>query len=243
MAFVSDDLLKRLFALTNETPPARWLVAYSGGIDSTVLLHALSEVRHNIPILAIHIDHGLDSSSEAWAAHCKKFGLDLNIEVEVHKVSIPTNPEDGVEAAARRARYSALLTYVQDGDYVLSAHHENDQAETILMNLMRRSGLAGLAGIGARQSFGQGMLLRPLLGVRRSELEAYAAKHNLIWIEDPSNTDNRFDRNFVRARVLPILEKRWPAAASSVRQSAEFAGEANELLKDLADIDLKICGY
>ncbi|MBJ90504.1 MAG: tRNA lysidine(34) synthetase TilS [Woeseia sp.] len=242
MAFVSDDLLKRLLALTNDTPAARWLVAYSGGIDSTVLLHALAKGNHNIPILAIHIDHGLDPSSEAWAVHCKNFGSNLDIEVEVHKVSIPDNPEDGLEAAARRARYNALSTYVQDGDCVLSAHQENDQAETILMNLMRRSGLAGLAGIGARQTFGRGMLLRPLLGVRRDELEAYAAKHRLTWIEDPSNANNRFDRNFVRAKVLPILEGRWPAAAGSIRQSAEYAGEANELLKDLADIDIQTCG-
>ena len=192
MAFVSDDLLKRLLALTNDTPAARWLVAYSGGIDSTVLLHALAKASHNIPILAIHIDHGLDPSSEAWAVHCKNFASNLDIELEVQKVSIPANPEDGLEAAARRARYNALSTYVQDGDCVLSAHHENDQAETILMNLMRRSGLAGLAGIGARQTFGQGMLLRPLLGVRRDELEAYAKKHRLMWIEDPSNADNRF---------------------------------------------------
>ena len=95
MAFVSDDLLKRLLALTNDTPAARWLVAYSGGIDSTVLLHALAKASHNIPILAIHIDHGLDPSSEAWAVHCKNFGSNLDIEVEVQKVSIPANPEDG----------------------------------------------------------------------------------------------------------------------------------------------------
>ena len=242
MAFVTGDLLERLQALTIDISPARWLVAYSGGIDSTVLLHALVRCKQDVPILAIHVDHDLDASSESWAMHCKTAADDLNVKFEVHKVCIPENPEGGVEAAARRARYEVFLSCVQDGDCLLSAHHENDQAETILLNLMRGSGPAGLAGIGVCQTFGRGTLLRPLIDSTRGDLETYAAKHRLSWIEDPSNADSRYDRNFVRREVLPLLTSRWPAAVRSLRQSAGYVGEASDLLKELADIDLDSCG-
>jgi len=242
MSFDSDDLLKRLQALTSGYSPARWIVAFSGGIDSTVLLHALVTSNSEIPLLAMHIDHGMQTESESWDSHCKNFAAELNVDYLSRKVIVSDVNENGPEAAARQARYAALLNAVQDRDCLLSGHHENDQAETLLLNLMRGSGPAGLAGIGARQAFGRGLLLRPLLGIPLQEITAYANEHNLSWIDDPSNVDTRFDRNFLRSEIVPKLAVRWPAVSNRLRRSAELVGEASELLNELAEIDLEACG-
>ena len=242
MSIDSDDLLKRLQALTSGYSPARWIVAFSGGIDSTVLLHALVASNSEIPLLAMHIDHGMQTESKSWDSHCKNVAAELNVDYLSRKVIVSDVNENGPEAAARQARYAALLNAVQDRDCLLSGHHENDQAETLLLNLMRGSGPAGLAGIGARQAFGRGLLLRPLLGIPLQEITAYANEHNLSWIDDPSNVDTRFDRNFLRSEIVPKLAARWPAVSNRLRRSAELVGEASELLNELAEIDLEACG-
>ena len=241
MAFHANDLLERLHVLTVDRRPRRWVVAYSGGVDSTVLLHALAVSPRSAPILAVHIDHGLQAASASWAAHCARVAAGLGVDFECHKVLV-TDDGSGLEAAARQARYAVFAGLSRAGDCLLSGHHEDDQAETLLLNLMRGSGLAGLAGIGASQPFGRGTLLRPLLGVAGADIEEYAVRHELCWIDDPSNLDTRFDRNFLREQVLPKLASRWPAVAGSLRRSAELVSEANELLNDLADIDLAACG-
>ena len=242
MAIESDDLLNSLQALTADVSPARWLVAFSGGIDSTVLLHALANSNTTHKIVAIHIDHGLQRESAEWEVQCRAFAAALGVDFVSQKVSVAGNAEKGPEAAARQARYAALMNFVQKDDCLLSAHHEDDQAETLLLNLMRGSGPAGLAGIGAKQSFGRGFLLRPLLGIPGEEISAYAEHHGLSWIDDPSNVDTRFDRNFLRKKVMPVLAARWPAVANRLRRSAELVSEASELLNELADIDLERCG-
>jgi len=242
MSFDSDDLLERLQALTAAYSPSRWIVAFSGGIDSTVLLHALATSNSEIPLLAMHIDHGMQTDSGSWDTHCESIAEELNVDYQSRKVIVSDVNENGPEAAARQARYAALLNTVQDGDCLLSGHHENDQAETLLLNLMRGSGPAGLAGIGARQVFGRGLLLRPLLGISLHDITAYANDHNLSWIDDPSNVDTRFDRNFVRSEIVPKLAARWPAVSNRLRRSAELVGEASELLNELAEIDLAACG-
>ena len=242
MSFDPDDLLKRLQALTSGYSPARWIVAFSGGIDSTVLLHAIVTSNSEIPLLAMHIDHGMQTESKSWDSHCKNVAAELNVDYLSRKVIVSDVNENGPEAAARQARYAALLNTVQDRDCLLSGHHENDQAETLLLNLMRGSGPAGLAGIGARQAFGRGLLLRPLLGIALQEITAYANEHNLSWIDDPSNVDTRFDRNFLRSEIVPKLAARWPAVSNRLRRSAELVGEASELLNELAEIDLEYCG-
>jgi tRNA(Ile)-lysidine synthase len=135
-----------------------------------------------------------------------------------------------------------LLALVGEGDCLLSGHHENDQAETLLLNLLRGSGPAGLAGIGASQSFGAGRLLRPMLGVAGGDIRDYADRRQLTWIDDPSNVDTRFDRNFLRREVMPLLRSRWPAAAASLRRSAGLISESSDLLEQLADMDLEHCG-
>ena len=238
MIFDSDDLLVRLRALTSGKSPARWLVAFSGGIDSTVLLHALANSETEAAVIAIHIDHGLHADSGQWEQHCREFAADLGVEFESRAVTVAEKPENGPEAAARRARYDAFLRLVRSDDCLLSAHHEDDQAETLLLNLMRGSGPAGLAGIGLRQSFGRGHLLRPMLGVPGEAILAYAERHELGCINDPSNADSRFDRNFIRNEIVPKLAARWPAVSNRLRRSAELVGESSELLNDLADMDL-----
>ena len=243
MTFDSNDLLERLHVLTaDDNPPARWLVAFSGGIDSTVLLHALAKSATPAEIIALHIDHGLHPDARQWQQHCRSFAGDIGVAYETRTVTVAEKPAHGPEADARRVRYGAFAGMVRTGDCLLSAHHEDDQAETLLLNLMRGSGPAGLAGIGRQQSFGRGRLLRPLLGVSRDEIEAYAALHELNWIDDPSNEDSRFDRNFVRNEIMPGLAARWPAVSNRLRRSAELVGESSELLNELADIDLATLG-
>ena len=244
MKFDSTLLLDRLRALTASDAASRWLVAFSGGIDSTVLLHALSSIRERDPceIIAIHVDHGLHPDSGDWEIHCRQFADNLGVSYSSCPVTVADVSHSGPEAAARQARYAVLQSQVQEGDCVLSAHHEDDQAETILLNLMRGSGIAGLAGIGAAQDFGRGRLLRPLLGVSGAAIDAYAKRHKLGWIEDPTNANIRFDRNFLRQEIVPRLATRWPAVTARLRQSADLASEASGLLKNLADIDLAASG-
>lgn len=244
MAFDSSLLVNRLAAMTADEPAARWLVAYSGGRDSTVLLHALatSDETAPVPIVAVHVNHGLQPDAPEWEKHCRKFAGQLGVSFVGKKVTVDDDLKSGPEAAARLARYAVLKTMVVPGDCALSAHHEEDQAETLLLNLLRGSGVAGLAGIGAVQEFGKGRLMRPLLGVADEDIRDYATRHELRWIEDPSNADTRFDRNFLRQEILPKLASRWPAVSARLKQSADLASEASLLLEDLAGIDLEAAG-
>lgn len=222
--------------------PLRYVVAFSGGLDSTALLNALSELRQSgrtdAEISAIHVDHGLQKESVDWARHCEANAKQLAIDFQTLIVNVATDSGSGPEAAARDARYRALEPHIKRGDWLLSAHHRDDQAETLLLNLMRGSGPAGLAGIGEIRRFGGGWLARPMLNARRSAIMQYANDAGLKWIDDPSNSDRRFDRNFLRHELLPILESRWPDAATRLRRSAVHAGDAAQLLQELADLDL-----
>ena len=238
-----DDLIQRLGELAGSAEPARYLVAYSGGLDSTVLLHALRRAAARAaPIAAVHVNHGLQPDADSWERHCRHFAEQLGVDYIERRIELPAADPRGPEGAARAVRYAALAELVQAGDHVLTAHHEDDQAETLLLNLMRGSGAAGLAGIGPVQSFGRGLLLRPLLDVPRAELERYAAAHALEWCEDPSNADIRFDRNFLRREILPALRRRWPAVSSRLARSAGLLGEASELQDELAALDLAALG-
>ena len=241
MVFNSEVLLSRLEELTEGIDkPCRFLVAMSGGIDSTVLLHSLAKCAASpqTPILAIHINHGLHDDATTWEEHCRTMATNLDVPFVSEAVEINLESGLGLEATARQARYDAFRKYVEEGDWLLSAHHENDQAETLFLNLMRGSGLSGIAGIGALQSFGHGMLVRPLLDVSGSSIEAYAEQNKLRWIDDPLNLDTRFDRNFLRQEIIPALAERWPGVSARLGRSAKLAGEASEMLNDLAELDL-----
>lgn len=236
--FTPDQLRHRL----QELPPAAgYCVAFSGGLDSLVLLHALHALgrARGTELRAIHIDHGLHPRSGEWAQHCAGFGRGLGVPVDIVTVSAAPGPGESPEAAAREARYAALCEHLRENETLLTAHHLDDQAETLLLQLLRGTGPAGLAAMPPSQPFGAGSLSRPLLGFPRAALRAYARAHALAWIEDPSNAEWHYDRNFLRHAVLPRVAERWPAFADTLGRAARHQADAAELLEDLAAFDLK----
>ena len=238
-----EALLRQLAALSREAQPARrYVIAFSGGLDSTVLLHALTAQTIDLPVLAVHIDHGLHVDSSDWSARCAQVAESFGVEFRSIRTDIDSSQSQGLEAAARDARYNEFAELITAGDWLLSAHHQDDQAETLLLNLLRGSGPAGLAGIAAIRPFANGWLARPLLEYSRNDLQKYATKHDLDWVEDPSNAEQRFDRNFLRHSVMPQLEQRWPDAVRSLQRSGRLAGEAAALLDELAAIDAATLG-
>jgi tRNA(Ile)-lysidine synthase len=242
VTFSPARLLDRLGELeSGSNKPDRYVIALSGGLDSTVLAAALAVTRdtHGKALLAVHVNHQLHAESTDWSEHCRQLADGLDIEFIAEVVDVDGASRSGLEAAARDARYKALAKHVHENDWLLSAHHQDDQAETLLLNLMRGSGPGGLAGIGALNRFTNGWLARPLIDVSRSALESYAAEAGLEWVVDPSNVDRRFDRNYLRHEVLPVLEERWPDVTRRLARSAELAGEAAAMLEDLAQLDLR----
>lgn len=221
-------------------------VAFSGGRDSTVLLHAAAALRERrpFPLRALHVDHGLQPSAAGWARACVATAARLGVGCEVIAVRVGPVRGRGVEAAAREARYAALRDGLRPGEWLLTAHHADDQAETVLRHLLRGSGVAGVAGIPASAPFGGGRLHRPLLDVPGSALAAYAtgvlAGEGIAWIDDPMNADRDLDRGFLRHDVLPVLRRRFPAAAGALGRSAALAAEAAVLLDVLARQDAAV---
>ena len=216
-----------------------WRVAFSGGLDSTVLLHLLAHLAktESLPTLsAIHIHHGLQAAADAWPEHCQAVCYALNIPLQVERVKV--QPGASLERAARDARYAVFGSVNQSNDVLLTGQHRDDQAETLLFRLLRGAGVRGLSAMPAQRPLGQGTLVRPLLDVTRAELEAYAAAHQLQWIEDPSNEDRQFSRNYLRHQIVPLLTGRWPQAQANMARSAAHLREAQGLLDELAQIDL-----
>ena len=245
MNFNAEALLQRLAELENlAATPDRYVIALSGGLDSTVLAHMLSASRrqHNKSLAAIHIDHRLHADSKSWAAHCGEFAAQIDLDFACEVVNVDVESGKGIEAAARDARYAALRAHVVEGDWLLSAHHQDDQAETLLLNLLRGSGPAGVAAMQSIRKFGDGWLARPLLDISREDMAGYAAAEGLGWIEDPGNEDHGFDRNFLRGEVMPLLTSRWPHAGAKLARSAELARDSSNLLMDLADLDIASTG-
>ncbi|MBB3045939.1 tRNA(Ile)-lysidine synthase [Litorivivens lipolytica] len=202
----------------------RWVVAFSGGLDSTVLLHALNALPERPELHALHIHHGLQSEADSWQRHCEDFARHHGIGCSALKVSVEDSAS--IEEAARRARYEAFEQFLNPGDVLLQAHHLDDQAETLLLRFFRGTGLEGLRGMPAARDLGEAVLVRPLLDVSRRELEDYAAQHQLAWIEDPSNRDTGFDRNYLRHKILPQVEARWPGYRTTLARLAGLAATA-----------------
>jgi tRNA(Ile)-lysidine synthase len=239
--FSPADLQTFLDAHLSCVAGAGLCVAYSGGLDSTVLLHAAARVAADdprYPVRAVHVDHRLHPQSDAWRAHCQQAAAMLHIELTQLIVDVPREQGASLEAAARDARYEALRRTLRPGETVLTAHHADDQLETILLALMRGAGQRGLSAMPAVQRFGSGWLARPLLAFTRRELDDWARSHDLSWISDPSNDNIGFDRNYIRHRVVPALYERWPAAAVSATRSAAHLAEAGRLLESLAESDM-----
>lgn len=205
-------------------------IAFSGGLDSTVLLHlaAADPALRARGLRALHVDHGLHPDSARWAAACGDACAALGVAFESRRVAVQGRG-DGLEAAARAARHGAMLESQREGELIVLAHHRDDQAETLLLRLLRGSG-DGLGAMREVRPFGRGWLWRPLLDLPRARLQAYALGHGLRWIEDPSNASDHHDRNFLRQRVLPVLEQRWPHAGASFARSAGLLATQEDLL-------------
>lgn len=227
-----------LFAALRGYPPnARALVlAYSGGRDSSALLHALAQADWPIPLRAVHVCHHLEPDAENWAAHCQRRCRALGVEFMRRDIRVDTN-SGGLEAAAREARYAVLEACIAAGEVLVTAHHAEDQAETFLLQALRGAGVAGLAGMPGQTAFGAGWLWRPWLGVPRQTITAYAQAERLDWIEDQTNRDSQRARGYLRSRIWPELTARWPAAATTLSRSAAWSAQAAEAVAALAELD------
>ncbi len=211
-------------------------IAYSGGIDSHVLLHLCASFDNlKEKITAVYINHGLQSEAESWGRHCEKVCSGLGVKYLSLKANAQAAPGESPEEAARNARYSALKPLLAEDDLLLLAQHAEDQLESVLLQLFRGSGLKGLSGMPETMPFGKGLLLRPLLDISKTEILGYAQNHNLKWIEDPSNKQTHFDRNFLRNDIIPLLKQRWPSLGLTVPRSAAHCANAQSLLASLAD--------
>ncbi len=232
---------ERLSEFFQQYPATAYLIAFSGGLDSHALLHAAVQLRQDNPLLklrAIHVDHGLQLPSVAWAVHCRKVCEQLNVPFACECLKLVPVSGESVEAVARAARYAAFTHHLHTGEMLLTAHHRNDQAETLLLHLVRGSGVDGLAAMPVVRSFGLGRLGRPLLGVTRRDLQDYAAAYELEYEEDPSNQDVRFDRNYLRQKVMPVLAERWPSVTDTLARAARLQRESRQLLSSFLQAKL-----
>ncbi len=215
-------------------------IAYSGGLDSTVLLHAANQTAGSSGhhLRAIHIDHQLHQDSLQWSQECIRQCESWGIELDVVRVDAQPFMELGLEGAARKARYLAWQERLGANDVLLTAHHADDQIETVLLQLLRGSGAHGLAGCASQRALGDGLLIRPFLNVRRNEIQRYAVQHTLSWLDDPSNDSLQHDRNFLRHKLMPLMHERWTGLHETIARSAQWQSEHSEILNEVASQDL-----
>jgi tRNA(Ile)-lysidine synthase len=233
------SLVKRAFSRwiddLEETPQI--LVGFSGGVDSSVLLHALVACVKSKHITAIHINHGLSKNADLWEIHARRFCEDLGVDFVGTSVSVVSDGS-GLENAARTARYEVYESLLQKAGILLLGHHMDDQVETMLYRLMRGAGHKGMSGIPLKRSVGQGYLVRPLLQVGRKDLEIYANDFHIEYIEDESNLKEDFDRNYLRRTIIPSIENRWPSYRKRFIEMARISDESDTLLESLAGEDI-----
>jgi tRNA(Ile)-lysidine synthase len=214
----------------------RVFLAFSGGMDSSVLLHLLLSAKQGFQIIPWHVNHGLQLEASAMEQFCIRQAQQLGLEIRIDRLEMDSSASN-IEAEARRQRYQLFEQHSATGDCVLTAHHAGDQAETFLLNALRGSGSAGLRGIARQRNLGKGLLLRPLLDFSREQLEEYARHNELVWFDDPSNQSDRFDRNYLRNRVIPRIRTRWPRFEKSLITSCEIQFEIQALLDEIAEMD------
>ena len=245
MSSSSETLVARLRqVLVGHLPDprhSRYCIAFSGGLDSSVLLTLMATILADWPdaaLRAIHVNHGLYADADRWQSAAQVVAQKLKVDFSAIRVSIAEDASGGVEAAARDARYLALACALATDEILVCAHHLDDQLETFLLQLMRGAGLAGLAAMPVVRNLHPGLLLRPLLSVNRDELSSWARQNDVSWCEDSSNQNQQFARNYLRHRILPLLQDRWPSVAGSTARSAAHCAEAESVLQELAEQDL-----
>ena len=223
----------RLKPLLEQLPPCKgYLVAYSGGADSTALLHLFASIKN---VRAIHINHGLQSAAHSWQLHCQQHCDKLNIPLIIEQASLKNSSEN----ACREARYTFFKKHLKQHEILLTAHHAQDQAETVLLKLLRGTGIKGLCGIEKLQKFLHGYLARPLLEQSPQVLKGYLIENNIDWIEDASNLDNSYKRNFIRNQIIPSLQDAFPNAITNISRSAHNSAQSLELLNHQCDFQGK----
>ena len=236
-----------LFSAISKHPKMPLVIAYSGGVDSQVLLHALALLKQKNVISNLitvcHVNHGLSKNANAWQAFAEQECIKLNFKLIVSQVNVQAQAQQSLEALARDARYQVLQSIYNKPSLIITGHHCDDQAETFLLALKRGSGLKGLSAMATETKQAKDLLLRPLLKISRTEIIDYAKKHGLTWVEDESNTDSRFDRNFIRNDIMPLLVNRWPSIVKTINRSSEHCREGQLLLSELAAEDLSSCQY
>jgi tRNA(Ile)-lysidine synthase len=217
------------------------IIAYSGGVDSQVLLHAIAQLKKqqlNNNVTVCHVNHGLSNNAGQWQSLAEKECEKLSLKLVVKKVKIEVRAQQSLEAIARKLRYSALEKLSEKPAIILTGHHRDDQSETFLLALKRGGGVKGLSAMAKVSPLGKHLLVRPLLNLSRQQIEQYAITNNLTWVEDESNSDVSFDRNFIRHEVMPLLSERWPSISSAINRSASHCSAGQELLDELATQDL-----
>ncbi len=235
-----QSLRQHLHDILKGLPAApRYWVAFSGGLDSTVLLHLLASLRDTLggALHAVHVDHGLSEHSNEWGECCRRFCDSLGVPLALERVEVGEVAAKGLEAAARQARYAVFERMLGQDEVLLTAHHRDDQTETLLLQLLRGGGVHGLAAMPQQRPLGQGSLVRPLLDVPRESLRAYALDRGLEWVDDPSNFDTSLERNFMRHDLLPQLEERRAGVGEVLARSAGHFAESARLLDELAQMD------
>ena len=214
----------------------RYWVAFSGGLDSTVLLDLLAAEQHALGpdrLIAVHIHHGLLPQADEWVAHCRQQAEARGVPIIVSKLGLVRQTGVSTEELARQSRYAMFASLLEPGDMLLTAHHQDDQAETLLLQALRGAGPAGLAAMPALAPLGQGWLGRPLLDLSREQLREYAQRHQLQWVDDASNVDPAVDRSYLRSEIMPRLREHWPSAAATLARSARWCAQADAQIEQL----------
>lgn len=236
-------LLENIKQFCAEHPANTYWLAYSGGLDSHVLLSLFAKIRETLPInlRAIHINHGLSKNADAWSAYCAEVCRALQIDFIRQTISVNTENGASLEEVAREQRYAVFASVMQPGDMLVTAHQQDDQAETLLLQLLRGAGVKGLSAMPVIKPFAQAQHARPLISIPREELLQYANERHLHWIEDESNHNKKLMRNFIRHDLMPLLNAREPAATELLARSAAHCAEAQALLDEYVVTDLTRC--